>query len=356
MYFDSKTPSSSLDPQRILLVRRDNIGDLVCTTPALAALRARFPGAQIGVLVNSYNVGVLCGNPNIDLVFIYQKLKHVNGAWSKIKAVMGRARVIWELRQWKPEVIILAKSSFDRHGLNFVRLIGPSNVIGFVPNNLDKATALPDIQLTTPDFSALHEVEAIGELLAPLGVDDALGELQVFPDTKTVAAINNKLPYMAKRVALHISAREAERRWGVENFIWLAKYILDLRSDVQILLFWSPGKADDLCHPGDDQMAAQLIQSVKNERLVPLATRDLRELVASLSLCDLFIGTDGGAMHLAVGLGKDVVALFENSPGKLNHWSPWKVAHQIVHSPNPETPSVCNIDRSQLQEALKVFL
>ena len=41
------------DTSRILLVRRDNIGDLACTTPAIAALRQHYPNAEIAALVNS---------------------------------------------------------------------------------------------------------------------------------------------------------------------------------------------------------------------------------------------------------------------------------------------------------------
>ena len=35
---------------RILVVRRDNIGDLVCTTPLFAALRRQYPQAWLGAL------------------------------------------------------------------------------------------------------------------------------------------------------------------------------------------------------------------------------------------------------------------------------------------------------------------
>ena len=38
---------------RILVIRRDNIGDLVCTTPLLRALRAQLPAARIVVLDRS---------------------------------------------------------------------------------------------------------------------------------------------------------------------------------------------------------------------------------------------------------------------------------------------------------------
>ena len=36
-----------------LVIRRDNIGDLVCTTPLFEALRLRFPSARIDALTNS---------------------------------------------------------------------------------------------------------------------------------------------------------------------------------------------------------------------------------------------------------------------------------------------------------------
>ena len=39
--------------KKILIIRRDNIGDLVCTTPAIAELRQKNPDAEIGAWVIS---------------------------------------------------------------------------------------------------------------------------------------------------------------------------------------------------------------------------------------------------------------------------------------------------------------
>ncbi len=58
--------SRPVPPRRILVIRRDNIGDLLCTTPLLSALRRRFPEAWIGALVNSYTAPVLAGNPDVE--------------------------------------------------------------------------------------------------------------------------------------------------------------------------------------------------------------------------------------------------------------------------------------------------
>ena len=47
------------DSPRILVIRRDNIGDLACTTPLIDGLRARWPDAHLAALVTTYNAEVL---------------------------------------------------------------------------------------------------------------------------------------------------------------------------------------------------------------------------------------------------------------------------------------------------------
>ena len=64
---------------RFLIIRRDNVGDLVCTTPLLESMRARLPHAWLGALVTTYNAEVLARNPALDQLFIYEKLKHRTG-------------------------------------------------------------------------------------------------------------------------------------------------------------------------------------------------------------------------------------------------------------------------------------
>ena len=38
--------------KKIHLVRNDNIGDLICTTPAIEALRKKYPNNQIDIVIN----------------------------------------------------------------------------------------------------------------------------------------------------------------------------------------------------------------------------------------------------------------------------------------------------------------
>lgn len=338
-------------PKKILLIRRDNIGDLVCTTPALAALRQNFPGSEIGALVNSYNADVLLGNPNVDHVFVYQKLKHANGLVMRFQALWQRLKLIIHLRRWKPDVTILAKASFDRHGLKFARFIGAKNIVGYVPEAECMVKDLPDIRLKTPEFISMHEVEAVAGLLKPLGVSGEMGPLQVFPAAGLVARVRESLPKDRFRIALHISAREPERRWGSDNFIKIAKHILVTQPKAEVWLFWSPGNADDPHHPGDDVAAEHILKAVDSDRLMPMATNNISELVAALSVCNLIVCADGGAMHVGVALNIKTLAMFENRSDKLNHWYPWKVTHRIVTSRDIDLPEISQIDQQDVVQA-----
>ena len=100
-----QTGSSS---PRILVIRRDNIGDLVCTTPVFRALRAHFPQARICALVNSYNVAVLDHNRDIDQVFAYTKAKHRPPGKSILSVYFNRLRLVIQLRRLHFDYVILA--------------------------------------------------------------------------------------------------------------------------------------------------------------------------------------------------------------------------------------------------------
>lgn len=342
--------------RKILVIRRDNIGDLVCTTPALAALRAHYPNSEIAVLVNSYNNEVLHRNPNIDKIFVYTKIKHASGASEKFKAIVARLALIFQIRIWCPDVAILAKSGFDRYGLRMAKVAGSKNILGYLPKGVLKGRGLASSLIPCSGVEKKHEVEAIAKLLEPLGIYEACGSLKVYPEIDSVEIIKKTLLKEPIKVGLHVSAREAQRRWGEGNFQSLIKILLERRSDVQVLLMWSPGKQSDPRHPGDDELAAQIINSTQGLAVAPLPTNSISDLVNAISVCDIFVGADGGAMHIAAGLDKKVLALFECSKSKLVHWSPWRVKSKVLHSGDPTHYEVSYIAVSTVLESLESLM
>jgi ADP-heptose:LPS heptosyltransferase len=337
---------------RILVIRRDNIGDLVCTTPLIAALRERYPAAFLAALVNSYNAGVLDGNPDLNAVYTYTKLKHREAAQSWSSAVVSRVRLLAALRRKRFDTAVLAKSGFDLHGLQLARIVSARHVVGF---SRPGGRPVWGITLPVPPAPAdeLHEVDVLMRLARALGVDTPPGPLRAFPSSAGVAAWQTRLAAQGWQkelqwVGLHISAREPSRRWPAERFVELIDR-LGTGQERGFLLLWAPGTADDSRHPGDDAKAATILGAVRHGiPVLPAPTARLEDLTASLSLCQAFIGADGGAMHLAAALRLPIVALFENLPYKWRHWHPWQVPYELVA---PRTRDVADITVDRVVEA-----
>ena len=335
---------------RILVVRRDNIGDLVCTTPLIDALRARYPQAHLAALVNSYNAEVLEGNPALDAVHVYTKLKHRSAGESWPGVVAAKLRLIAALRRPRFDCVLLAKSGFDRQGLALARWLSPRAVVGFAPPGGDRARGLTD-PVAPVAAETLHEVEVLARLGAALGVGDALGLLRAYPSAARVAQWRARLPQLSgerKWIALHVSAREPGRHWPAEKIVGLID-TLGKDGKLGFVLLWAPGAADDSRHPGDDDKAQAIRKAVPaGIPLLAAPTGRLADLTAVLSLCDAFIGADGGALHLAAALALPTVALFENLEHKKRHWHPWHVPYELVA---PTTRDIADIAVEQVVAA-----
>lgn len=324
-------PKHPSQPRKILVIRRDNIGDLVCTTPLFTALRARFPDAWIGVLANSYNAPVLADNPDIDAVFAYIKLKHRARGQGRLAVLWQRLTLVWNLRRRRIDEVILPGGE-QASARRFARWIAPRRVVVASANLVNSA----------------HEVERSFACLAGYGIKETPPACKVIADEPLVARIAATLPAVLagrRLIAVHLSARKPKQRWPVERFAKLARQ-LHAMSDCGFLVFWSPGAADDPLHPGDDAKAAELVAQIGDLPVAAVKTHHLSELMAGLSLCDEVICSDGGAMHIAAGLGKPMVCFFGNSDAA--RWHPWRVPHVLLQ---PESRDVADISVEEVLAA-----
>ncbi|MCF8175750.1 MAG: glycosyltransferase family 9 protein [Burkholderiaceae bacterium] len=322
---------SLLSAPKILIIRRDNIGDLVCTTPLITALRLRFPDGWIGALVNSYNAPVLDGNPDLDEVFVYTKAKHREHDESLAGILWRRFLMMRRLRQMQLDDVIIATTSPQPRSIALARWLKPKRIIGFGDvEGLD--VALP------PDNQSRHEVEDVFRLAAIYGIDGSPPPCRVF----AASAVPPTPSFFT--VGIHISARKASQRWPAERFAETMREIA-AQGPVRFMLLWSPGAADNPLHPGDDEKAQEVLHALASGALCvtgePLhgqitvearPTRTLPELIAALAECKALICADGGAMHLGAGLGLPIVCLFGDSGAA--RWRPWGVSYRLLQTPS----------------------
>ena len=311
---------------KILVIRRDNIGDLVCTTPLFSALRQHFPEAKIDALVNSYNAPVLVGNPEIDQIHIYRKAKHREPGESRFKIWWETARLILRLREENFDLAIIATPARQPGALRFAQCAGAKRIIAYGNTGIDSPH-------TSEHNDDGHETELVMRLLHPLGIKDMPGPLRVFAEPRPNAANFVAASSIPKTllIGLHISARKPAQRWPEERFSELA-HILHARYGASFLVFWSPGAESHSQHPGDDAKVERLLALCDDIPLYTCKTERLEELIAGLASCDRIICSDGGAMHIAAGLGKPIVCFFGNSGAE--RWHPWGVTYELLQTPS----------------------
>ncbi len=305
-------PRALTSTPRILVIRRDNIGDLICTTPLLAGLRLAHPHAWIGVLVHSYNAPVLKGCGDVDEVFVYRKAKHSPGE-SRLGLLVARARLWLRLRRLALDAVLVA-SPGDRAermaaGLRAARIV------------VRGQSAAARGRITVVAEGKGHEVERVFALGAPLGVTGLPAAVHVHGG----APRPSHGPFT---LGVHISARKPSQRWSITHF---EQTLLALDPSWRVKLFWAPGDERDPRHPGDDRKAAALVQSMAG-RVQPMPTSTLGALVDALAGCDAVLCADGGAMHVAAGLGKPIVCLFGDSDAA--RWHPWGVPYRLLQAPS----------------------
>ena len=335
---------------RILVIRRDNIGDLVCTTPLLTLLRRYYPAAHIAALVNSYNAPVLRGNPDIDELFVYVKGKHADGGRHVLSAWIGKWRLMRAVRARHFDLAILATAVPTRGWLRLAKACGTRHVLAAVP----VGGAVPreiDLPVWRDErFEGRHTVEQTALLLTPLGIAEAPPLLTLRPDPalseRMAEALRAAGSFHGNLVlGIHISARKPRQRWPEERFSLLMA-ALHSATGCGFALFWAPGTPDDPRHPGDDDKAVTILRATRGLPMCPLPSRTLDELIAGLSIADLLICSDGGAMHLAAALGKPILCFFGNSDAQT--WRPWGVPHRVLQ---PASQNVSDVTVEQARDA-----
>ena len=329
--------------QRILVIRRDNIGDLICTLPLIHNLRTHYPDAQIDVLVNSYNQQTIEQQPDINTVYAYTKAKHRVAGQSKWQVYWHRFRLILTLRREHYDLVIMAGSRFSPHAFKLARSVKAQAIMGVSSPTQTPKTI--DYALTELQDEPLHEAEHCLRLLTLLDLNiNHHAPAVLHPNVLLRQQLQQSLLQQRRykntnilTIGIHISARKASQRWPEKAFIALMQK-LQQRYPCQFLLFWSPGDENNTHHPGDNQKAQRILAAAADVAVFPLETHQLRELIAAISLCDQFICSDGGAMHIAAGLAKPLLCFFgESNP---QQWHPWQTPYQLLQAESRQVDDI----------------
>jgi heptosyltransferase II len=284
---------------RILIRATNWIGDAIMALPALRAVRAKYPAAQIAIVARPY-VGDIYRDQDICDELIPYDRKGEHRGWQ------GRERLAKELRRRTFDTALLLPNAFDAAWL--VWRAGVPQRIGYARDGrsflLTKAIPVPK-----PGEIPPHEKFYHLELLRRAGWIDTLRDdpqitLQV-PDAARQRAAQTLDEAGVRpdllRIAVGAGASYGSAKcWPPDRFAQALNEVVS-QTDAEVVLFGTPGEVG---------VSSAIASELRRPPIDLTGKTAIAALPALLSECHLFLGNDSGAMHVAAAVGLPVVAVF----------------------------------------------
>ena len=320
---------------RLLIVRLSAMGDVIHTLPAAQALRAAFPNAMIGWLIEERWAELLCApgaqrrgprsaqRPLADWVhtvsligwrnslFNIATLQQIAKAWNDVRAARYQVAVDLQgairsavLARWSGAAVIYGAAE-PRESPASLWYTRPVIARGthVIDQNLSLAEAVAQRKLNVPRVQFPHDAAAERRL------DQRLREA----DFGAFAILNPGAGWGAKR-------------WPAQRYGQVAKGLA--QAGLRSILNCGPGEAD----------LAREAEAASEGAAHPMQC-SITDLIALTRRARLFVGGDTGPLHLAAALDVPLVAIFGPTDPARNGPYPAANNTRSIVLRNPESPT-----------------
>jgi lipopolysaccharide heptosyltransferase II len=310
---------------RILVVRLRQIGDVVFTTPAVHALRDRFPDAHLAYLVEPAAAPIVLQNPHLNDVIVSPRASGIRGFLGDL--ALGR-----RLRKARYDIAI------DFHGGPRASLLtwlsGAPLRIGY---EIVGRSWMYTRRVARPRaLRARHSVENQWDLLTALEIappDRVDYPVEMAIDAQAVASIASRVPTSPSEnvdqlIIVHVSAGNPFRRWPAEHFVTLVSTLVGRDPGRRVVLTSGPSE-----HDAAERIASAARASLDAEaaqRVLSCGEFSLAELRALCARAALYVGGDSGPLHIAATTPVPIVGLY--GPTLPARSAPWRSPDYITES------------------------
>ena len=291
---------NSLEKAKNILVRGTNwIGDAVMTIPAVTAIRNTFPEATISVLAKPWVAEVYRLCPAVNEIILF----HDPGSHSGIQ---GKIRLAGELRTKRFDAAILLQNAIEAAVISF--LAGIPIRAGY--NSDARGFLLTHSVQRTKTIKEVHQINYYMEMVKSLGCRLAEKSVCLQPD-RDFASVSGDIfrqhgikgGIKGDRLLIGMAPGATygpAKKWFPERFAAVADRLIDEFS-AQVVLLGS----------GEDRKSAEQVEQKSRHPLFNLSGHtNLKEAIAVMARCNLFISNDSGLMHVAGALDVPLVAIF----------------------------------------------
>jgi heptosyltransferase-2 len=267
--------------------------------PAVRAGRQKFSDAYIGIVGRPYVLDIYREQGIADELIAYDSAREHQG-------IRGREKLATELRERKFDVALLLQNAFDAAWLAWRAEI-PER-IGYARDGRSLLLTKPIAVPKSGEIPA-HEKFYYLELLRRAGWIEKLPDISWIELKISQEKRQRAEDTLSSAGALHGRARIAvgagasygsAKCWPPDRFAETLNRLAD-QLDADVILFGTAGEA---------AVSGAITSGLKRKPIDLTGKTAIVNLPAMLSRCNLFIGNDSGAMHVAAAVGLPVVAVF----------------------------------------------
>lgn len=280
-----------------ILIRATNwLGDAVMSLPAIRAVRARYPEAEITVLAKPWVAALYENEAAINRVLVLHGLSGARDWASKLI-------VASQLREENFDLAVLLPNSFESAAV--ARLAGIREIVGYSRDGrgwLLHHAVKPPLPGEIPSHEGFYYLELIRRSGMLESLPPTLPDIRF--DGIEKSHRNGKELFSLMGVGLPVigvspgAAFGSAKRWLPERFAEAASQ-LSARLGASIAVFGSEG---------EKHLCAQVADACGGKNFA--GTTALRAFIDMASVCSVFLSNDSGAMHIAAALGVPSATVF----------------------------------------------
>jgi lipopolysaccharide heptosyltransferase II len=301
-----------------LIIRADNLGDLVMSTPAIRALKET-TGAHITVLTSQMATGIAKHISEIDEVITYDL------PWVKTNNSINSNsfyEVVSQLREERFDAAVIF-TVFSQNPLPAAMLAYLANI----PKRLAYCRENPYDLLTdwVPDKEPYefikHQVERDLDLVRTIGAttaDDRLA-LEVSESAWQEAQrklVSENIDLGKQWIIFHAGVSEVKRQYSEEGWIEAGKKMVE--QGYQILFTGTKN---------EKALTDSLVAGIGSNAFSIAGFFSLEEFIAAIKHAPLIVSVNTGTVHIAAAVGTPVVVLYATTNPQ---HSPWKVPSRVL--------------------------
>ena len=336
------------DCKNLLILRPDNLGDMVLFSGAFKHIRNYFQNATISLCAKKYVEKYVEYSPYIDHIYSWEK--YAIPSSRIVSNIRGRQYILGWFDQLyrkqlipdlKTEVLLVplrspSKGIYGTHAI--VSEISAKNKVGIAGDltNQNPQTDAKSNSLYTQslelgaDSTDLHELNVTAKFLQSLGINidvrDLWPEVWTTQDDKTWAEQNIPKSSTSIVLALCPGATEQRKLYPIEQY---RAIFGSFDQPLTIVLFGTKSERN-LC----EQIHQQIKDCTNIVEVLNLAgDTTIRQLIEGMRNCDIVLSTDSASLHLSVAIKKPVVGMMGGwQYGRFYPWGDPNL-HKVVNKP-----------------------